>query len=98
MEDDDFRELQERWHQIIALTQHPGWELLVDRTKEGTWAKRELILSGKLEDFEHYKVSLAWVAGAEYVLSIPSLIEEQLGVEQERRHELELISNEEVAA
>ena len=98
MEDDEFRELQERSHQILALTQHPGWELLVDRATDGTWRKRELILSGNLTDHEQYKTTITWVTGAEFVLSIPSLIEQELGVEQERRHELELISEEEVAA
>lgn len=98
MEDDEFRELQERSHQIIALTQHPGWALLVDRANVGLWAKHNLLVSGGAKDYEHYKTSIAWMEGAQYVLAVPTLIQEELGIEQDRRQELEVISDQEVAA
>jgi hypothetical protein len=90
MDDDEFRELQERSQLILDLVEHPGWSLLVDRANVGLWAKQNLLISGGAKDFEHYKTSLAWMEGAQYVLGVPSLINEELKVEQIRRDELEM--------
>jgi hypothetical protein len=95
MEDEDFRELQERSQLILDLTAQPGWDLLTDRANVGIWAKQNLLIGGSAKDFEHYKTTIAWMEGAQYVLSVPSLIQQELEIEQIRRDELAVISEQE---
>ena len=95
MEDNEFRELQERSHLILELTSLPGWIMLMDRANEGIWAKHNLVMSGKLPNFEQYKTTIAWMDGAQYVLAVPDMVQQELNIEQLRRDELELALKEE---
>jgi len=89
VDDNEFRELQERSQLILDMTKHPGWQLLTDRANVGLWAKQNLLVGGGAKDFEHYKTTIAWMEGAQYVLSVPTLIEQELEIERLARYERE---------
>lgn len=55
MTDEEFADLSERVQQIHELTQHRGWDLLIDRASADLGKRQERILTGRLEptDYQH---------------------------------------------
>lgn len=87
MTDEELRDLQERSQLVADLTQHGGWQLLVDRANLGLWAKQNLVIGGGAKDYEQYKTAIAWMEGAQFVLAVPMLVEQELELELAAREE-----------
>ena len=71
MTDDDLRALIEQHHQLVELTKHPGWEVLVDYALNGpagSMSKQHRLVNGGAKDWDDYQRQTGWLAGAHHVL------------------------------
>lgn len=94
MTEDELRDLKDRTAQIIALTEQPGWALLVDRVAVKLHRDQTYLIRGNAKTHEEYLKICAWMDGASYVLNAPTLVESELTTAiQEVQMELEMIES-----
>lgn len=89
MDDAELRDLQERVQLVRDLIEQPGWPLLIDRANVALWSRQNLLVGGGAKDYEQYKTTVSWMQGAQYVISIPNMIQQEIDSELERRDELD---------
>lgn len=78
MNDDEFRELLEMGQQIRELTQHPGWAYLLDRAVHTISSKQKTVLGGQVTSLEDYKKNVGWLEGANFVISLPERVDNEI--------------------
>jgi len=88
MDDNEFRDLQERSALIEEISRQPGWDMLVDRAHATLASVQQSILNGKL-DPDDYKSRCGFVEGAFFVLHLPAKVRDELENELELRQERE---------
>lgn len=98
MDDNEFRDLQERSALIAEMAAHPGWTMLVDRAHATLAAKQQRILNGQLGDYTEYQKQCAYVDGALDVLHLPNRVAKELEEEMAFRDEIRKAEEEEEAA
>lgn len=82
--EDEFRELLERTQVVEDMAATPGWAYLADRATVSIAAKQRQILAGSVTDINEYKAVSGWLQGAEFVLSLPRRMREEVERARER--------------
>jgi hypothetical protein len=85
--DEEYRILQEEVALVTALTDMPGWLLLVDHANKSLFQKQKELIRGYATSFEDYNARCAWMEGASFILEIPKAYHDQLTREVEARAE-----------
>ena len=86
MNDDTYRDLIERAHDLRELTLHPGWAVWNNHLHRRIMAKQREMLAGK-DTLEAYRHTAGWIEGMEYALGVLSELERQIQRERDRRKE-----------
>lgn len=90
MENQAYRELIERSHQLHELRKHPGWAILVDYMETVVMKPlKHSLLNGTYDTLEHFKSASGFCSGASRVLKLADEIGEQVERERDRRAEWE---------
>ena len=92
MNDDALRALVEQAHQINELTQHPGWDVLLDylRFSEGALAKRQVqLLQGGAKTFDDYQRRIGFIEGVQYAIDAPERLQTTVDTLRSRLAEIE---------
>jgi len=97
MDDQEFRDLQERSALIEQMSEHPGWAMLIDRAHYTIGAKQQQILKGDIPDYTAYQKAVAYVEGARDVLLLPDKVARELEEEMAFRDEIRKAEEEEAA-
>ncbi len=88
MTDDDYRALVEQSYQLNDLTNHPGWDVLVDYMRSVVLKPRkDRLLAGNLDSLDEYKKVSGFCVGAEWVLDAHKIVGNAVLSEQGRRDE-----------
>ena len=96
MDDDEFRDLQERSALIEEISRHPGWDMLVDRAHVTLASMQQSIINGRLNRSD-YKNRCGFVEGAFFVLHLPDKVRKELEEELAFREEIKRAEEEEAA-
>lgn len=67
--EEEFSDLLDRGQQIAETVATPGWALLVDRVN-ATRAQKQRALVNGVPSWETYQSEVAWLQGAEFVLTV----------------------------
>lgn len=87
MNDDAYRDLIEKAHVVRALTQEPGWQVLVEKVARRADERNKWLLDGRAESVEEYRAWAGWVQGAKAILQIPADLDRAVENESKRRQE-----------
>jgi len=87
MNDDELRDLQERVAVVTDMTESVGWAMLVDAATAAIASKQLNILRGNCSSYEEYKSECSFSHGMDYLLKLPTRLQETLKRELELRQE-----------
>ena len=86
MNDAELADLVERQHRIKKLTETEDWKLLVDYCASQINSQQAYLMNGYAKTVEEYRGKAGWVQGAQFVLSAPERLAEQIQRERDEIH------------
>lgn len=78
MTEDELRDLKDRTAQIVALTEQPGWMILMDRITAKLHKDQTYLIRGNCKSYDEYQKICAWMDGATYVMQAPHFVSAEL--------------------
>lgn len=78
MEDNDFRDLQERVALIESMASTHGWEMLIDRSRATLLNRQTRVVQGRCASYEDYLKECSFMDGIEHVLTLPTRVRLEL--------------------
>ncbi len=87
--DDEFSDLLGAQTSVHEATQHPGYQLLIDRLKVDIANRQETMIAGGCKTWEEYRKMADWLECAFHVLQLPALIDRDVETHRQLRAEYE---------
>lgn len=69
--EEEAREAVEVAAQLYELTQHQGWQYLLDFVKSFAISRQNRMIQGHIETLDKYREEAGWLMGAQFVLDAP---------------------------